>query len=186
MEFIGDPAILDQLYGTGPTAVDRVDNPVLRELDQAHLAFLDHATFVVVSTADHAGLTCSPRGGAAGTLASVRDGRTLWLPDVAGRIHQTVHNLMIDPRIGLLFMVAGQDEVLRIAGTARVSASAEPLAEVSRPGLSATTVIVVDVQRVRTSGTGPLKRAGLHGDRAGLPTDTDPGATPPPSLVIAE
>lgn len=161
MNYIGDPVSLLSLYDEGPAHAQSTTTLVTKELDDDHRAFLGDATLVVVATADSAGLTCSPRGGDAGTLAVVKDDRTLWLPDAGGRIHQTVHNLMADPRIGLLFVAPGREDTLRVQGTARVSADSAALATATLDGLAPQTVIVVDIQHIRVSGRGPLRRAKL-------------------------
>ncbi|WP_370326325.1 pyridoxamine 5'-phosphate oxidase family protein [Euzebya sp.] len=163
MEFVADPGALRSLYESpGPMTSDEL--PATR-LAEDHVAFIGAATLVVVATADPGGLTCSPRGGAPGTVALVRDDRTLWLPDQGGRIHQTVGNLMNDPRIGLLFMAPAHERTLRVEGTARVAADDEARAPFALDGAGPSTVLVVDVHRVRLSGVGPLRRSGLLGDR---------------------
>lgn len=164
MEYISDTAAMEAIYGSadervgvrGPRHVDRIDD------DQR--AFLAAATLVVIATIDHGGLTCSPRGGSAGSLAHVADDSTMWVPDGGGRIHRTVRNLLGDPRVGLLFLVPARQQVLRVQGTARLSA--DPMALAAFPQLDppVRAVVVVDVQSVRLSGTGPLTRASLWGE----------------------
>lgn len=65
-------------------------------------------------------LDASPRGGAPGFVKSP-DPHTLLLPDSSGNNRlDTLSNLLEDPRIGLLFMIPGVDETLRVNGTARL------------------------------------------------------------------
>lgn len=65
-------------------------------------------------------LDASPRGGAPGFVKSP-DPHTLLLPDAGGNNRlDTLTNLLSDPRIGLLFMIPGVDETLRVNGTARL------------------------------------------------------------------
>lgn len=65
-------------------------------------------------------LDASPRGGAPGFVKSP-DPHTLLLPDGSGNNRlDTLSNLLEDPRIGLLFMIPGVDETLRVNGTARL------------------------------------------------------------------
>lgn len=158
--------MLDAVYGpTGHWSGAVDDLPPTTSVTAAHLAFLAAATLVVLATIDHGGVTCSPRGGPAGSLALVRDPATLWVPDAAGgRIHQTVRNLMVDPRLGLLFMAPGRCDVLRVEGMARVSADPEALGAFPQFDPPVRSVLVVDVQSVRPSGSGPLSRAALWAD----------------------
>jgi PPOX class probable FMN-dependent enzyme len=65
-------------------------------------------------------LDASPRGGAPGFVKSP-DPHMLLLPDAGGNNRlDTLTNLLYDPRIGLLFMIPGVDETLRVNGTARL------------------------------------------------------------------
>jgi uncharacterized protein len=65
-------------------------------------------------------LDASPRGGAPGFIKAP-DAHTLLLPDAGGNNRlDTLTNLLADPRIGLLFMIPGVDETLRVNGTARL------------------------------------------------------------------
>ena len=65
-------------------------------------------------------LDASPRGGAPG-FVKTPDAHTLLLLDSGGNNRlDTLTNLLADPRIGLLFMIPGVDETLRVNGTARL------------------------------------------------------------------
>lgn len=87
--------------------------------------FIALSPFCVVASAGHgepgaALLDASPRGGAPG-FAKTPDAHTLLLPDSGGNNRlDTLTNLLADPRIGLLFMIPGVDETLRVNGTARL------------------------------------------------------------------
>jgi uncharacterized protein len=162
VDYVTDPGTITALYGP----VDRDDRARRRSphLDDAHAGFLAAASLVVVATVGTGGLTVSPRGGPPGTMAVLRDAGTLWLPDAAvGRVHQTVRNLMADPRIGLCFMAPGREEALRVEGVARVTVDPEALAAFAGVEPTARSVLVVDVEEVRLTGRGPLARAGVWG-----------------------
>ena len=102
-----------------------IPRAVLKQLDRldAHgIRFIALSPFCVVSSAgtDGALLDASPRGGARG-FAKITDARTILLPDSGGNNRlDTLENLLRDPRIGLLFMIPGVDETLRINGVARL------------------------------------------------------------------
>ena len=84
-------------------------------------AFIAHSPFVVVATAD-AGGQCdvSPKGGTPG-FVTVLDDRTLGIPDLAGNNRlDSMQNIVANPGIGLLFMIPGLDETLRVNGSARL------------------------------------------------------------------
>ena len=120
-------------------------------------------------------LDASPRGGAPGFVKSP-DPHTLLLPDGSGNNRlDTLSNLLEDPRIGLLFMIPGVDETLRVNGTARLRD--EPLytdfftAERQRPKI----VIEVRVAEAYLHCSKAFMRSRLWSvdaqvDRAQLPT----------------
>ena len=162
MEYVTDPAVIETLYGPlDDTEQRRRRHP---HLEPVHVDFLAEASMVVVATVGRGGLTCSPRGSRPGGVASVRDPRTIWVPDADwGWGHQTVRNLMDDPRVGLVFMAPTRLQSLRVQGTARVTVDPEALAHWTGDDAPARSVIVVDVDEVRLSGRGPLARAGVWG-----------------------
>lgn len=81
------------------------------------------APFCVIASAGTGGalLDVSPRGGAPGFVKTSEDGATLLLPDSGGNNRlDTLENLLVDPRISLIFMIPGVDETLRVNGTAQL------------------------------------------------------------------
>lgn len=170
MDFIRDPRSLEGVYGRIDDWDRRGESRTQGLLDDTHADFISGATMVVVASIGHGGVTCSPRGAPAGRIARVQDAHTIWVPDAAGgRVHQTVRNLMEDPRLGLLFMAPPREQVLRIEGMARVTADAEALAAFPDLDPPVRSVMVVDVQAVRMSGRGPVQRAGFWEDPATAP-----------------
>jgi len=101
---------------------ERAVRKQLSQLDVHCRRFIELSPFCVVASAGVAGrlLDASPRGGAPG-FVKVPDPSTLLLPDSGGNNRlDTLENLLADPRIGLIFMVPGVDETLRVNGTARL------------------------------------------------------------------
>ena len=88
----------------------------------------------------------SPRGDPPGSLAYVLDDQTLLLPDRPGnRRLDTFTNLVERPSVGLLFLVPGLNETLRINGRAEIVTDPEllaPLAIGGKPPVSALKVTV--------------------------------------------
>ena len=73
---------------------------------------------LIASSPGRCGLDCSPRGDPAGFVRVV-DERTLMIPDRRGNNRlDTIRNLVLDPRIALLFLVPGIGMTLRVNGTA--------------------------------------------------------------------
>jgi PPOX class probable FMN-dependent enzyme len=92
--------------------------PSLAELDRLWLAA---APLVFVATSDEQGnLDVSPKGDPAG-LAKVIDDTTIALPERPGnRRADGFHNILRNPRVGLIFVIPGRGDTLRINGQARL------------------------------------------------------------------
>ncbi len=93
----------------------------LRHLDMHCRRFVGLSPFVVIASDGGAlQLDASPRGGEPG-FVRVRDERTLLIPDAQGNnLLDTLTNILATGKVGLLFLVPGVDETLRINGTARL------------------------------------------------------------------
>jgi uncharacterized protein len=91
-------------------------------LDAEAQAFIGVSPFLLMATADEGGCcTVSPRGGAPG-FVGVIDERHLAIPDFAGNDSiDSLRNLVTNPHIGLLFVLPGQTETVRVDGCAWVS-----------------------------------------------------------------
>lgn len=116
---IHSEAQLRQLYAA---PAERALRKQLRALDAHCQRFIQLAPFCVLSTGGAAGayMDASPRGGQPGFVRVV-DAHTLWMPDASGNNRlDTLCNLVHDPRIGLLFMIPGVLETLRVNGTAQL------------------------------------------------------------------
>ena len=93
----------------------------LGHLDQHCLRFVGLSPFLVLASGDHAGmLDASPRGGAPG-FVKAPDANTLLIPDAPGNNRlDTLENILAAGRLGLLFLIPGVDETLRVNGRARL------------------------------------------------------------------
>ena len=136
---------LRQMY---PQASARSRAKQLDRLDEAMRRFVAHAPLCVLASAGTAGglLDASPRGGPPG-FVQVADERTLLIPDATGNNRlDTLENLVADPRIGVLFLVPGVDEVLRVNGTARLRDEAAYTQRFATPGATRLPALVIEVQ----------------------------------------
>jgi PPOX class probable FMN-dependent enzyme len=155
-----------------------VETSILKEIDAVsplHQRYIEASPFVLVASSGPGGIDCSPRGDPAGFVA-VADPKTLHLPDRRGNNRlDTLRNLVLDPRIGLLFLIPGVGVTLRVNGTATISTDAELLDRYTMAGKRPTTVVVVHVESVYTQCPKAIIRAGLwdparHRDPDTLPT----------------
>jgi PPOX class probable FMN-dependent enzyme len=114
---------LRDLYGL-PSKRAKVK--VLTELDDHAKAFINHSPFVVISTISGTGeMDASPRGGQAGFIKFTESGDII-IPDAKGnnRIDSLI-NIAESGNIACLFFIPGIDELLRINGTAYITAEKE-------------------------------------------------------------
>ena len=98
-------------------------------LDMHAIQFIGLSPFVVLASGDARGqMDSSPRGGDAG-FVKVCDAHTLLIPDAPGNNRlDTLENIVLTGHLGLLFMVPGFDETLRINGRAVLSTAPDDLA----------------------------------------------------------
>ena len=94
----------------------------LARLDIHCRRFISLSPFVVIATSAVSGsLDASPRGGTPG-FVKVADDHTLLLPDAPGNNRlDSFTNVVETGRIGMLFLIPGVDETLRINGTAAIT-----------------------------------------------------------------
>jgi PPOX class probable FMN-dependent enzyme len=107
----------DQFGEMSPRAKEKVKG----ELSEFVQTFIAASPFVVMATADPDGrCDASPKGGKPG-FVKVVDSRPLLLPDVAGnRFFQSYRNMDDNPHVGLLFMIPGVNDTVRVNGTATI------------------------------------------------------------------
>jgi hypothetical protein len=118
MTVIDTTEALRARYGTPKEAAElkRLDR-----LDRHCRALIAASPFVVLGTSDADGnQDVSPRGDPPG-FVKVLDARTLLLPDRPGnKLLDSLLNVVATRKVGLLFMIPGMNETLRINGTAEI------------------------------------------------------------------
>lgn len=116
---VADEAALRRLYPpTHPMAALKS----LGVLDPHAREFIRRSPFLTIGTQNREGRAdVSPRGDPAG-FVRVLDDHTLAIPDRPGNNRlDTLSNILANPNVGLLFLVPGFDDTLRINGAARLS-----------------------------------------------------------------
>lgn len=147
----------------------------LAALDEHCRAFIARAPFVLVATADAEGrCDVSPKGDAPG-FVRVLDDRHLLVPDRRGnRRLDGMRNILANPHVGLLFIVPGREDTLRVNGRAWVTRDAALLAPSAVDGKAPLLGIGVEVQECFLHCARSFKRARLWQaeawDSAGLPS----------------
>ena len=113
---------LESIVGTPlPAAADKVRHS-LHELDREWLAA---SRLCFVATSDEQGnLDVSPKGDPSG-FTHVMDDTTIVIPERPGnRRADGFHNLLANPHVGLVFLIPGRGDTLRVNGRATIVADA--------------------------------------------------------------
>ena len=121
----------------------------MNRLDQHARAFIARSPFLCIGTqAPDGAADVSPRGDPRG-FVRVLDDSTLLIPDRPGNNRlDTQRNIIANPAVGLLFMVPGFDDTMRVNGTARITRDPELLALMAVDGRAPVTAIAVTVREV--------------------------------------
>jgi uncharacterized protein len=155
------------------------ERSVLKELpalDAHALRFIGLSPLVVLSSSSAGGaMDASPRGGAPG-FVKVVDAHTLLIADSPGNNRlDTLENIIQTGQLGLLFLVPGVDETLRVNGTALLSTAEADRALCEDERRVPKLVIRVSVQASYLHCAKALMRSALwdstrHVDRAVMPS----------------
>lgn len=166
-------ADLEALYGqASPHALGK-ETPVIND---AYRRLIEAAPFVALATLGAGGLDCSPRGDGPG-FVRILDERTLALPDRRGNNRlDTLRNVLEDPRVALMFLIPGVEEILRVNGKARISAAPPLLEALSIEGKAPRTVLIVEIDTMYFQCARAVKRSGLWSADAQVDRSTLPSA----------
>ena len=121
----------------------------INRLDEFAQRFIAQSPFLILATANaQHQLDASPKGDAPG-FVKVEDERTLLIPDRAGNKLAYGHlNILQNPRVGLIFMIPGMRETLRVNGSASLHADPIELEALGAGGKPAVLAIRVAVEEV--------------------------------------
>ena len=123
-------------------------NVVTKEADhitEIGRAFIAASPFLVLATSNGTSIDCSPKGDAPG-FVQLLDDRTLLIPDRPGNNRiDGMKNLLVNPKVGIIFMVPGSNETYRVAGSATISTDPELLKRFEVRGKPPRVVVVVAV-----------------------------------------
>jgi PPOX class probable FMN-dependent enzyme len=101
-----------------------------------------------MSTVGNAGTDASPRGDI-GPVVRIIDEKTLHMPDWRGNNRiDSLRNIVEDGRISLMFMVSGVNDVVRVNGTAKITASKILRESYAHEGHLPTCVLIISLDEV--------------------------------------
>lgn len=167
-------AALEALFDPVGEASVRKEVPSLHPV---YRRWIEASPFAVLATSGPEGLDASPRGDPA-PLVTVADEHTLWLPERRGNNRvDSLRNIVADPRVGLLFMIPGVGETLRVNGRARILVEPGLLQRFAMGAALPKCVIEVTVDAVYFQCARALQRSQLWAPRAaGQPEVPSAGA----------
>lgn len=158
-QVIQNEAELREILGYAGKAAQ---NKVISEIDEICRAFIEKSPFVLLGSTDaNGGMDVSPKGDPAG-FVQIMDSQTLLIPDRPGNQRgDTLSNILQNPHIGLLFLVPGRKETLRVNGTAQIVRDDDVRERFIMQGKMPIFVIAVTVKEVFFHCTKCVVRSGL-------------------------
>ena len=153
MQFIKSREELRTLYKSPGDGAVRKELP---RLDGHCRSFIAKSPFVLIGSSDGNGnADVTPKGDRPGFVA-ILDDNTIAIPDRPGNNRlDTLENIVVNPAVGLLFLIPGMNETLRINGHARITADVtlrERLAVDGKLPISVTIVSVKAAAAARIAG----------------------------------
>jgi PPOX class probable FMN-dependent enzyme len=148
----------------------------LGALDRHAQDFIRRAPFICLGTQNLDGKAdVSPRGDPAG-FVKILDQRTLAIPDRPGNNRlDSLTNILANPSVGLLFIIPGFDDTLRVNGRASLTTDPELLTSMAVNGRTPKLAIVVKVSEVFLHCAKAFRRSHLWNpdhfqDRGAMPS----------------
>lgn len=137
------------------------------KLDKHCKAFIERSPFLCIGTSGKDGKAdVSPRGDPPG-FVQILDDNTLLIPDRPGNNRlDTMSNIVENPNVGLIFLIPGFDDTLRVNGTASIVKDDERLEKSAIRGKTPTVGIRVEVQEAFLHCAKAFKRSRLWDSEA--------------------
>jgi len=156
---INDEAQLRALF---PPTHDIAVKKSQEQLDRYTIEFIKRSPFICMGTQSADGSAdVSPRGDPSG-FVKVLDNKTLLIPDRPGNNRlDTQSNILTNPAVGILFMVPGFEDTVRVNGTARISTDPELLELMKVNNRLPLVAIVVTINEVFMHCAKAFRRAKL-------------------------
>ena len=173
MNPINSNADLEALYGDIPP---RSLSKVVTTMTPHYRTWIEASRFVVISTVGPEGTDGSPRGDDR-SVVEIADDKTLLLPDWLGNNRiDSLRNIVRDDRVSLMFMVPSCSNVIRVNGTAIITADTAVLGRFEKNGKLPRSVIAITIGEMYFQCAKAIMRSGLwkgDGSDIKLPTIGD-------------
>jgi len=125
---------------------EQVPLKIHRELNARAIEFIGKSPMFMLATSDAAGRpTVSPKGDLPG-FVQVEDNRTLLIPERKGnKLIFSLTHILENPHVGLIFLIPGTSESLRVQGTAELLDDSDLRATLAARGSPALLILRVTV-----------------------------------------
>ena len=142
-KIVTDEASLQKVLGKPHP---QVVNKTIHKLDKHCRVFISRSPFVLVASSDDQGnFDISPKGDPQG-FVQVLNEDTLVIPERLGnRRADTFKNVLKNPEVGLIFLIPGKKESLRISGKATIIQDDDVLARMALRGKPPQLALAVEV-----------------------------------------
>jgi PPOX class probable FMN-dependent enzyme len=182
MATIGTVEDLERIYGAFGAIGEASTAKVADHITPHYRRFIEAAPFVALATSGPEGLDCSPRGDVPG-FVRIADLSTLLLPDRRGNDRiDSLRNVVRDPRVGLMFLIPGIGNAMRVNGRAVIKDDPALLESFAIEGKSPRSVMVIEVREVYFQCARALIRSGLWS----MDSHVDPKTLPTPGQILSE
>ncbi|MDX6743559.1 pyridoxamine 5'-phosphate oxidase family protein [Actinocorallia sp. A-T 12471] len=180
MSEITSEAELRELLGEPTPRAVAKERVALHDRD---LEWIAASPFLVMATGDAAGnLDASPKGDPTGSFVHVIDRVTLAIPERPGnRRADGYRNILANPGIGLLFLIPGRNETLRVNGRARLVRDAPYFDELVVKGHRPILAVEVAVEQIFFHCAKAFLRSGLW-----RPATWEPDVLPSHANLVKE
>ena len=175
MDFIASHDELRRIYKTPEPTAGSIRKE-LRTLDGHCRSFIGKSPFVLIGSSDGSGnADVTPKGDKPG-FASVLDDSTIAIPDRPGNNRlDTLENIILNPAVGLLFLIPGMNETLRVNGAARITVDHGLREQLAVEGKLPLSVVIVSIKAAYMHCAKAFMRSELWKpeswpDRASIPT----------------
>jgi len=165
---------LEQNYGA------TIPGALWKEIDHIndhYRQFIEKSPFLILATIGNQGrggehsIDCSPRGDPAGFVRVVNS-TCIQIPDRRGNNRlDSLRNIVDNPEVGLIFLIPGVGETLRVSGKASIVIDQALCESFAIKGKSASSVISIDVEKVYFQCQKALVRSKLWDETEHLSRD---------------
>ena len=174
MKTITTTVELEAIYNTPPALASTAKET--DHLIPAYQRLVELSPFATLATIGPGGLDCSPRGDQPG-FVRVLDSKTLAMPDRRGNNRiDSLRNIVIDPRVALLFLIPGSGTTFRVNGKAAITSDEALCQSFVVEGQAPRSVIVITVEAAYFQCARAILRSNLWDSSQYVPKESMPTA----------